>query len=618
MKNLATHRIALVLAVSVLAALVTLPGLATAADRHIGPLSPPSGAWFGGSVNQNRNDGVNGGMAEINDRESFLGRRYDIINRFYAFNVSAPTSLEAWDVTMGRIPMVTWGAGSDTLDLANGVNDAWLRQQADRFAAFGSPIFLRFYHEPDGGYQSANVHSAAAYVQAWRHVHDIFLQQGATNVVWIWCPTSWSYVTGSPWPPTYYPGDSYVDWIASDGYNWFPKPGTNWRSWTQIFQPFYDWAATMTKPIMIAENGVMEDPAVAGRKAAWIADSQQRLKTQFPLIQAVLYFDTQVTKSGFTFTWPVDTTQSSYNAYRTMANDPYFMPSHSTPDMTPPTQPGTPTGVSNGPSTIDLTWAASTDDRAGAITYRVMRDAAQVGTASSASTSTVAFTDTGLAAGSTHTYAIVPVDVAGNVGPQSGTSAAITVLDDPPPPPSVFADDFSSGGFGNWTGMTRMTIDAGNGGLAAPSARAQVANQSAWAYKTLSAPVTGTVCMSLRANVSAAGATGLVLLRLRTATDGPVARVATSASGILQIRSDVSGTQIGSGVAMGSGWHAIELCGTVGASGTWDLYRDGVHIVTAWVANTGTTRVGRIQIGDNAAKTVTINIDDVVVDQHAG
>jgi glycosyl hydrolase family 26 len=618
MKKVGTRRIASILALLVTTALVALPGTATAADRPVGPLSPPSGAWFGGTVNQNRNDGVNGGMAEINARESFLGRRYDIINRFYAFNVAIPTSLESWDASMGRIPMVTWGAGSDTLDLANGVNDTWLRQQADRFAAFGSPIFLRFYHEPDGAYQSAAVHSATAYIQAWRHVHDIFIQEGATNVVWIWCPTSWSYVTGSPWPPTYYPGDAYVDWIATDGYNWFPKPGTNWRSWTQIFQPFYDWAATMSKPIMIAENGVMEDPAVAGRKAAWIADSQQQLKTSFPLIQAVLYFDTQVTKGGFTYTWPVDTTQASYNAYRTMANDPYFMPTHGAPDMTPPTQPGTPTGVSLSSSTIDLTWGASTDDLGGTIMYRVLRDGAQVGSVSSASTSTVSFTDQGLTAGSTHTYSVVPVDAAGNVGPQSATSAAITVLDAPPPPPSGFADDFSSAGFGSWTGVTRLTIDAGAGGVAAPSARAQVTNQSAWAYKTLSTPVTGTVCMSLRANISTAGSASLVLLRLRTSTDGPVARVTTNASGVLQIRSDVSGTQKSSGVAMGSGWHSIELCGTVGTAGSWDLYRDGVRIVTAWVANTGTTPVGRIQIGDNAAKTVTMNIDDVVVDQHAG
>ena len=83
---------------------------------------------------------------------------------------------------MGRIPMITWGAPEDTIRLASGVDDGWLIAQANRFAAFGSPIFLRFYHEMDGDYRRTYVHSAQDFIAAWRHVHDIFVQRGATNV----------------------------------------------------------------------------------------------------------------------------------------------------------------------------------------------------------------------------------------------------------------------------------------------------------------------------------------------------------------------------------------------------------------------------------------------------
>ncbi len=41
-------------------------------------------------------------------------------------------------------------------------------------------------------------------------------------------------------------------------------------------------------------------------------------------------------------------------------------------------------------------------------------------------------------------------------------------------------------------------------------------------------------------------------------------------------------------------------------------------IVNAWAANTGTTPVGLIQIGDNAARTMTVNFDHVRVDQSPG
>jgi hypothetical protein len=52
----------------------------------------------------------------------------------------------------------------------------------------------------------------------------------------------------------------------------------------------------------------------------------------------------------------------------------------------------------------------------------------------------------------------------------------------------------------------------------------------------------------------------------------------------------------------------------VGTAGAWDLLRDGVVIVNDWVANTGTTPIGRIQFGDTAAKTFTVNFDDVRLD----
>ena len=124
--------------------------------------------------------------------------------------------------------------------------------------------------------------------------------------------------------------------------------------------------------------------------------------------------------------------------------------------------------------------------------------------------------------------------------------------------------------------------------------------------------------MSMNVNVTTQGGTAIDLLRLRTAANGPVAKVFLNASGTLLVRSDVSGTQQSSSTAIGTGWHELELCGTVGAAGTWDLYRDGIKIVNAFAANTGTTPVGMIQIGDNVARTMTLNFDHVRVDQVAG
>ncbi len=175
-----------------------------------------------------------------------------------------------------------------------------------------------------------------------------------------------------------------------------------------------------------------------------------------------------------------------------------------------------------------------------------------------------------------------------------------------------FSDDFSSGSFSSWTGVTRLTIDGTQGSAAAPSALGNPAALSAYAYKNLGATYPS-VCMSVNVNIASQANTAVDLLRLRTASDGPIARAFVNAAGLLYVRSDFAGTQQSSGVALGAGWHNVRLCGTVGASSAWSLYRDGTVIVNAWTANTGMTPIGRIQIGDTAAKTWKGNFDDVTL-----
>ena len=123
--------------------------------------------------------------------------------------------------------------------------------------------------------------------------------------------------------------------------------------------------------------------------------------------------------------------------------------------------------------------------------------------------------------------------------------------------------------------------------------------------------------MSVRVNPSSLGSSA-ALLRLRTAANGPIARVYTATTGVLWIRSDVSGEQRSSGVAMTMNtWNRVELCGSV-SPGSWSLYLNGNRIVAGWAANTGTTPIGMVQIGDAGASTWTMNFDDVVVDRSPG
>ena len=124
----------------------------------------------------------------------------------------------------------------------------------------------------------------------------------------------------------------------------------------------------------------------------------------------------------------------------------------------------------------------------------------------------------------------------------------------------------------------------------------------------------GSLCMSTAVNVQSVPAS-TDLIRFRTAGNGAVAKVYVAANRRLWIRSDVSGQQVQTSATLPlNGWATVELCGTVGTAGSWTLKVNGTQVGAPFVANTGTAPIGRVQIGDSANKTWTINYDNVVVD----
>ena len=90
------------------------------------------------------------------------------------------------------------------------------------------------------------------------------------------------------------------------------------------------------------------------------------------------------------------------------------------PDTTPPSTPQNLTATPVSGSEIDLGWAASTDD-VGVTGYRVYRNATLLTTVT-----TTTFKNTGLAAGTTYTYAVSAIDASGNESDQSSTVNATT------------------------------------------------------------------------------------------------------------------------------------------------------------------------------------------------
>lgn len=250
---------------------------------------------------------------QVEAKERFNGRVNDVFHYFYGWSASIPSWREQWALDGGRTPMISW-AGPVVSSITNGSQDAHIDQRARALRDLRRPVLLRFFWEPDARINVGRSQDPATYRAAWRRLHQRFQAAGATNVEFVWSPTADGFRTGEA--PKWYPGDDVVDWIAADGYNWYPRSTSgraNWRSFSDIFTPFYAWAENRPKPLMVAEMGLQEDPSQSGRKAAWIRDMAAVLPRSFPRIKAVVYFNGD---GGRQIPWFVESSTSARTAWR--------------------------------------------------------------------------------------------------------------------------------------------------------------------------------------------------------------------------------------------------------------------------------------------------------------
>ncbi len=98
-------------------------------------------------------------------------------------------------------------------------------------------------------------------------------------------------------------------------------------------------------------------------------------------------------------------------------------------DTSAPTAPTGLAGSAAGPTRVDLSWTAATDD-VGVAGYRVLRDGSQIGT----TTTATSYSDPTAAASTTYSYTVRAVDAAGNVSPESDPASVTTPAPDTTPP----------------------------------------------------------------------------------------------------------------------------------------------------------------------------------------
>ncbi len=179
---------------------------------------------------------------------------------------------------------------NDTLlrEIAQGAWDSTLAVFARQAKLAAVPVYLRFGYEMNG-YWFPWGEKPAEFLSAWRHAHGVFTQEKADNVEWVFAPgVLWGTMRAQDGIMAYYPGDSVVDIVGLDGYNFGDDAaaGHEWQSFWDIFGQSLVAARSLGKPVWITEIGCAADE----RKPEWLGQVLSFMDCN-PCIEAMLWFD---------------------------------------------------------------------------------------------------------------------------------------------------------------------------------------------------------------------------------------------------------------------------------------------------------------------------------------
>jgi hypothetical protein len=214
------------------------------------PLLHPSRKYFGVEIN-----GAPDSITPAKNFASWLGTKPNLIGQYVGWGTSfdAAAASNAW--SYGAMDFVVWEPWTVSMaQIASGASDTYITNYATAVRALNVPVAISFGHEFNGNWYpwGTTGTTAAQFVAAWKHVHDLFAAAGATNVIWIWDPND-IFPVPDIQLGQFYPGDGYVDWVGVTGY--WSQSGPN--TYSTLYLPTLDEIRGFTrKPFIIAETAV--------------------------------------------------------------------------------------------------------------------------------------------------------------------------------------------------------------------------------------------------------------------------------------------------------------------------------------------------------------------------
>jgi beta-mannanase len=173
---------------------------------------------------------------------------------------------------------------------------------------------------------------------AWRRAWEIFRQENARNVRWVWSPNVlWGGRVFERDILPYYPGHKYVDVVGLDGYNFGERHSRHhaWLGFDEVFGASIEGMKRHfpRKPLWITEVGCADGE----RKAAWIQDFLRAFNAD-PALRMFVWFNEDKQYAGEP-NWRLDSDMDSMHRFRDWAIFSNSITLFSLPDQAPPAAP---------------------------------------------------------------------------------------------------------------------------------------------------------------------------------------------------------------------------------------------------------------------------------------
>ena len=250
-----------------------LPGPAAPSIRYLGVYEPGSPQSY----------------ANVDGFAHEVGQQPNLVTYYSFWYEPFQTTFADTAASHGATTIVQIEPNVSLAKIASGDYDSYLKSYAGQVAGFKKKVVISFGHEMNGYWYSwGYTHTpAATFVAAWRHVVDVFRQQGANNVIWLWQVNSLNSKTGAP--QDWWPGANYVTWVGVSGYYYLPGD-----SFDNVFNPVMFAIRQFTQdPLLIAETAV-GPPA---GQARGIADLFAGIRLNH--ILGLVWFDQHSTAGGY-------------------------------------------------------------------------------------------------------------------------------------------------------------------------------------------------------------------------------------------------------------------------------------------------------------------------------